>query len=56
MSPDEMMLIEQRMRFNQIMRRHIRSTDGELSDDAFKKAVDARYNKEREQPLIDPNE
>lgn len=46
----------QRARFYDIMRRHVRAEDGELTDDAFVRAVFKRYEDARGEPLIDPNE
>jgi hypothetical protein len=43
-------------RLLEILRRHIRAEDSEKTDDAFVRAVMARYQFWREQPLIDPNE
>ena len=45
-----------RQRLLEILKRHLRAEDAVLSDDAFIRQVMARYHKEREQPLIDPNE
>lgn len=45
-----------RMRLQHVLARHTREEDIDLSDDAFIRAVWARYLKEREVPLIDPTE
>jgi hypothetical protein len=46
----------QRQRFNEIMRRHVRADDANLSDDELARTVLNRYLKDRGLPLIDPNE
>lgn len=46
----------QLVRLMGILRRHVRVEDHKLSDDALTRIVFNRYAKERDQPLIDPNE
>ena len=43
-------------RFHEIMRRHIERDDVHLSGDEMVRAVMRRYERARQQPLIDPNE
>jgi hypothetical protein len=47
---------DQRERYREIMRRHVRAEDIGRDDDNFVDAVYARYAHERGVPLIDPNE
>ena len=49
-------MMKQRMRLGALLYRHVREEDAKLSDMDFLKAVWERLSKEREQPLIDPNE
>lgn len=56
MDKSELELLKQRLRFAQIMRRHIREDDAGASDDAFVRTVFARYRQERDRALIDPAE
>lgn len=49
-------MMKQRMRLGALLYRHVHEEDAKLSDMDFLKAVWARVTKEREQPLIDPNE
>jgi hypothetical protein len=46
----------QQARLHDIMRRHVRAEDSELTDDAFVRAVLKRYEDARGEALIDPNE
>ncbi len=43
-------------RLNDILRRHVRAWDAELSDHDFVLAVHKRYLASREDYIIDPNE
>jgi hypothetical protein len=47
---------DQRERYREIMRRHVRAEDAGRDDDNFVDSVYARYAHERGVPLIDPNE
>lgn len=49
-------MMKQRMRLGALLYRHVHEDDVKLSDMDFLKVVWARVEKEREQPLIDPNE
>ena len=49
-------LFEQRERYREIMRRHVRGEDESLNDTDFVDQVYKRYAYERQVPLIDPNE
>lgn len=44
------------LRFLEIMRRHVETDDVHLSDDELVRAVMRRYEKARQDYLIDPNE
>ena len=46
----------QRVRMNDILRRHVRAEDTDLSDTEFVLAVFQRFRKSREDALIDPAE
>lgn len=49
-------LIRLRQRLLDILARHVDTEDEGLSDDAFVRKVMVRYEKSREDYLIDPNE
>lgn len=46
----------QRQRLLEILRRHVRADDADLSDHDFLSQVWGRYAEARSAPLIDPNE
>jgi hypothetical protein len=48
--------LTQRQRLDKIIGRHVRDEDDALTDDAFVRAVMARYEAGRRDLLIDPNE
>lgn len=49
-------LLAQRERFELMMRRFVRESDAELSDDAMVREVMKRYEADRRLPLIDVSE
>ncbi len=49
-------MLAQRIRLGSCLYRFVNVEDKALSDHDFILAVIARYQREREQPLIDPNE
>lgn len=49
-------VVDQRARFNELMRRHVREEDKALTDDGFVRMVIYRYEQARSDYLIDPNE
>ena len=49
-------IFDTRLRLFEILRRHVRDTDDELTDDEMVRVVVQRYRQERGWPLIDPNE